>query len=91
MGVALLPLIDEKVFKAHRFLYHSTLGLRVSNKKKKKKKKVPTPPREAIDEQVPLDHTPWPSVWGRRGRRARNLLSLSRLSPLPREARQETV
>jgi len=27
------------VFKAHRLLYHSTLGLRVIQKKKKKKKK----------------------------------------------------
>jgi len=27
------------VFKAHRLLYHSTLGLRVIKKKKKKKKK----------------------------------------------------
>jgi len=27
------------VFKAHRLLYHSTLGLRLIKKKKKKKKK----------------------------------------------------
>jgi len=27
------------VFKAHRLLYHSTLGLRVTKKKKKKKRK----------------------------------------------------
>ena len=28
------------VFKAHRLVYHSTLGLRVTKKKKKKKKGV---------------------------------------------------
>ena len=28
------------VFKAHRLLYHSTLGLRITKKKKKKKKKT---------------------------------------------------
>jgi len=32
------------VFKAHRLVYHSTLGLRVIKKKKKKKKKLPRPP-----------------------------------------------
>ena len=32
------------VFKAHRLLYQSTLGLRVTKKKKKKKKKKETTP-----------------------------------------------
>ena len=37
-------------------------------------------PRVA-DANATRSHTPiWPSVWGRRGRRARNLVSLSRLS-----------
>ena len=47
MGVALLPFIDEKVFKALRLLYHSTLGLIVT-----KKKNVARPPLEAKQETV---------------------------------------
>ena len=45
---------DGLVFKAHRLLYHSTLGTRVIKKKKKKKKKLVTLPLPVILIVVPI-------------------------------------